>query len=148
MSALKLLKLKKVIENNSDIGNKTNLELVVWATILEDDEIPIKNFKARMVDMVSIVVHVPPDTDLIEGELLITNKRIIFISGDETGGELIYFYYNEMDDFFKGSNQNDPEDGIFVVEVGGYYSIFSGFMRFGMSKWEDYVLEKIEESYE
>lgn len=140
MSMERLIELRDIFEDNHDLIEKNHLELAVLGAILEAGEIPVKNFNARTKSEV--------DGSLIEkgsfqGELMLTDRRVLFMTRENKRSQVFEIRYEEIDDFFIDVNERDKTDGIIVVVAEGAYYSFSGLMRFGLSKWADYVHERL-----
>lgn len=135
MSMIRLIELKKIVEESKDLSEMTPLELVVWGAILEDGEIPVKNFHAKTLDNTGLGI-------LIEGQLLLTNTRVLFIIDEEGGSYSIK--YKDMDEFYSGFNQRDKTEGLLIIVSEGAFYSFSGLNRFGLKRWEEYVNNKID----
>lgn len=132
----KLVKLKLEVENNEALKGRTNVELAFLARVLDDNELPIKDF-----DCYSITT----DGEKMPGTLLLTEKRAVFMgsTGDKIFGD---FPYAEIEQFIAGVNERKKSEGVFVIVMGGLFYSFSGLMRFGLSQWEDYVSAKLKET--
>lgn len=138
MSLERLIELKNIFEENEDLIDKTPFELSVLGAFLEKDETPVKIFVAETVDEYS-------QSNKLKGELILTDKKIIFMTRDENKGEIFEMRYDEMDDFFICTDEQDKSNGIIAVIAEGVHFTFSGLMRFGLKRWEEYVNDKIKE---
>lgn len=142
MSMERLIELRDIVAESSELSDKTNLELAVWGSMLEKDEIPIKDFIAETrYDIDGII----PRSKYVTGELLLTDRRLIFTVKNKNGLERLELRYNQMDDFFVDKDKYDKEKGVIVIVSEGAYVTFTGLMRFGLNRWADYVNERIEE---
>lgn len=141
MSMEQLIRMRDVVEGNDNLRDRTNIELAVLGAILDDDEIPVKDF----ISETQGEIDVTGKFRRVIGELILTNKRILFMSSDENEKRVFEIGYDEMDDCFVSYNENNIEEGLFVVVLDDYHYIFTGLMRFGLSQWEDYVRKRMKE---
>lgn len=137
----KLFKLKEAIENNTDLSEVASAELVIWGSILEDGEVPVKNFKTEIFDPTGLMGR----ENSIKGQLLLTEKRILFVIDGRDGSEALELGYEIVDSFFTDVDEDDKSQGVIIVVSEGSYYTFSSLMRFGLSRWEEYVGNKIKE---
>lgn len=140
MSMERLIELKNIFKDNADLMEKTSLELAVLATLIDNDETPVKNFIAETAyhDYEWFT-----QGELITGELMLTDKRILFITKRNGKGQVFEIKYEEIDGFYTGVDETDKMKGIITVLSEGSYYVFSGLMRFGLTRWEEYVNGKM-----
>lgn len=144
MSMEQLIRMRNAVEGNDNLRNRSNIELAILGAILDDDEVPVKDF----ISETQGEIDVTGKFKRMIGELILTNKRILFLSSDESDENekrVFEIGYDEMDDCFVSYNENNVEEGLFVVVLDDYYYIFTGLMRFGLSQWGDYVRKRMEE---
>lgn len=139
--------LGKIFEESTHLESKTELELIVLNAVLNKDETPMKEMKVKTLDENKLTVGNDKKVEqvTVDGKLLITDKRLIFITDDTE--EVVSLSYEMIDGFVSGFNEEEKSEGVLVIYSGDLYYTFFGLTRFGLRHWEEYVNEKIEESF-
>ena len=125
--------ISKQIESNSFFKKRNSEEIEFISNIVEYGEELKKEFECHSNLEGGIK---------IKGELLITNKRIIFLCKRGEEMQFVSFDYFELEEFYE-STLRDKSVGTLHAVVGGEIYTFSGLMRFGLSGCVEYVNNKM-----
>lgn len=131
----KAIEIYNQIKLNSYLKDRKPNEIAFFSNIFHYGEELQKEFECYME------LH---DGTSTKGELLITDERIMFFQVDNDKFDFLCFEYYELDEFYQGTLKDKSIGTLNAVFDGELYT-FIGFMRFGLSIWEDYVNKKIEE---
>lgn len=136
------LKQRKIIEDKikstDDVLNKySEIELDMLSETLIEDEYPVKDFlKAEVLT---------EDNLTIEGRLLITNKSIMFYYQTDLLFDYVKIPLEDIVVVVEGFDYSNRESGLLTIYTEELGYSFSGLMRFGLSKWVDYISENIQD---
>ena len=131
----KAIEIHNQIKCNSSLKERKPYEIAFFSSIFHYGEELQKEFECYTK------LH---DGTLVKGEFLITDERIMFFHIENGLFDFICFEYFELDEFYQGVLK-DKSIGTLNAVFDEELYIFTGFMRFGLSIWVDYVNEKISE---
>lgn len=131
----KAIEIHNQIKCNPSLKGREPYEIAYFSSIFHYGEELQKEFECYTE------LH---DGTVVKGEFLITDERIMFFHNEDGQFNFICFEYFELDEFYQGVLK-DKSIGILNAVLDGEIYMFTGFMRFGLSIWVDYVNEKISE---
>lgn len=136
------LKKRKIIEDKikstDDVLNKySEIELDMLSETLIEGEYPVKDFlKAEVLT---------ENNSTIDGRLLITNKSIMFYYQNNLFFDCVKIPFEDIALVAEGFDYSNKESGMLTVYTEELGYVFSGLMRFGLSKWIDYISKNIQD---
>lgn len=129
--------IEEKIKSTDDVLNKySEIELDMLSETLIEGEYPVKDFlKAEVLT---------EDNSTIDGRLLITNKSIMFYYQTDLLFNCVKIPFEDIILVAEGFDSSNRESGMLTIytEELGYF--FIGLMRFGLSRWTDYIFKNIQ----
>ena len=129
--------IKEKIKSTDDVLNKySEIELDMLSETLLEGEYPVKDFLRAEV--------LTENNSIIDGRLLITNKSIMFYYQANSLFNCVKIPLEDIVLVAEGFDSSNRESGMLTIYTEELCYFFIGLMRFGLSRWVDYISKNIQ----